>query len=150
MRLSRLRTRKRNTRALTKSEQMARVRSADTEPEVVLRRALWRTGLRYRVRPKLPGTPDLCFPSAKMAVFVDGCFWHGCPDHYVAPVANAPFWSRKISRNMQRDHEVGLALSAMGWKVMRIWEHQIFSHLETVVSEISAEVSDRVPVKNRS
>ena len=81
-----MRPRKRKKRKLTKSEQMARVRSKDTEPEMVLRKALWKSGLRYRLRPGLPGTPDLAFVGRKVAIFVDGCFWHGCPEHYTCPV----------------------------------------------------------------
>src|SRR5262245_14142890 len=80
---------------LTKSEQMARVRARDTDIELVLRRALWRRGARYRLHPPLPGTPDLAFRGARLAIFVDACFWHGCARHYTAPRTNAAYWEEK-------------------------------------------------------
>lgn len=126
---------------LTKSEQMARVRGADTGPEMVLLRALWRAGLRYRVRPSVPGRPDLAFVGCKIAVFVDGCFWHGCQDHYKPPVTKASFWSEKIARNRQRDREVENALGALGWTVLRYWEHEVEGDLATVVDRIRAAVA---------
>src|ERR1043166_2278956 len=98
-----MRPRLRKKGKLTKSEQMARVRNKNTAPETMLRKALWSHGLRYRLRPKLPGTPDLAFPGAKVAVFVDGCFWHGCQVHYTKPVRNAEFWNKKLEVNLARD-----------------------------------------------
>lgn len=134
------RKRKRKPRPLTKSEQMARVRGVDTGPEMALRRALWRVGLRYRVRPRIPGRPDLAFVGSKIAVFVDGCFWHGCPDHYKASATNVAFWSEKISRNRQRDREVEIALAKRGWTVLRYWEHEVEGGLALVVDRIQAAV----------
>ncbi|NMG03593.1 very short patch repair endonuclease [Azoarcus taiwanensis] len=132
---------KRRLDPLTKSEQMARVRGADTGPEMVLRRALWRAGLRYKVRPSVPGRPDLAFVGCKIAVFVDGCFWHGCQDHYKPPATNASFWSEKIARNQQRDREVENALGALGWTVLRYWEHEVEGDLASVVDRIRTEVA---------
>lgn len=134
------RKKKREPRPLTKSEQMARVRSAGTGPEMALRRALWRTGLRYRVHPRIPGRPDLAFVGCKIAVFVDGCFWHGCPEHYKASATNEAFWSEKIARNQRRDREVGIALTKLGWTVMRYWEHEVDGDLVSVVERIRATV----------
>jgi DNA mismatch endonuclease (patch repair protein) len=134
------RKRKRKPRPLTKSEQMSRVRGADTGPEMALRRALWRAGLRYRVRPKIPGRPDLAFVGCKIAVFVDGCFWHGCPDHYKASATNVTFWSEKIARNQRRDREVEIALAKLGWTVLRYWEHEVEGDLTSVVDRIRAVV----------
>src|SRR5215475_6215393 len=89
---------------LTRSEQMARIRGAHTSPEVELRSLLWRSGLRYRLHVKaLPGRPDLVLSRSRVAVFVDGCFWHGCPDHYVRPRSRTRFWAEKLSQNVQRD-----------------------------------------------
>ena len=128
--------RARKKRNLTKSEQMARVRNKNTKPEQFLRSALWRSGYRYRVHTELPGTPDIVFPAKRLAVFVDGCFWHGCPVHYKAPARNASFWQSKLERNRQRDRKVDKDLEGMGWQVIRIWEHQITHELNLVVSRL--------------
>ena len=104
---------------------MARVRSAETGPELALRKEIWASGGRYRLHPPLPGTPDFVFTRVKLAVFVDGCFWHGCPQHYRAPRTNADFWRAKVARNEERDRGVDCELSASGWRVLRVWEHEI-------------------------
>jgi len=116
---------------------MARVRSRNTEAEFILRRALWRHGLRYRLHVKLPGSPDLAFVRAKVAVFVDGCFWHACPGHYRAPVQNADFWRHKIQQNIARDRRVDGELATLGWIVVRVWEHELRGDLEGAVRIIS-------------
>ena len=134
------RKRKRKQWPLTKSEQMARVRGVDTGPEMALRRALWRAGLRYRVRPRITGQPDLAFVGCEIAVFVDGCFWHGCPDHYKASATNAGFWFEKITRNQRRDREVEVALAKLSWTVLRYWEHEVEGDLESVVDRIRSAV----------
>lgn len=98
----------------------------DTPGELALRCAVFRLGLRYRVDWPLPGTrrrADLAFMAAKVAVFVDGCFWHGCPIHGTWPKANAAWWRTKIERNVARDIETTARLNAAGWKVLRFWEH---------------------------
>jgi DNA mismatch endonuclease (patch repair protein) len=127
---------------LSKSEQMARVRSRDTQAELAVRRAVWSTGLRYRLRPNLPGTPDMAFPGSKVAVFVDGCFWHGCVTHYSAPVANALFWEEKLRRNRARDRKVDAALEELGWLALRVWEHEI-RDVEEVVARVQNAVLTR-------
>lgn len=100
----------------------------DTAPEMAVRRAVHALGLRYRVgvRPlaTLRRTADLVFSRARVAVFVDGCYWHGCPHHYRPARLNAKFWSSKISRNQARDAETNEALTHAGWTVVRIWEHE--------------------------
>ena len=111
---------------------MSRIRGRDTQPEILLRKALWSAGYRYRLKSKLPGKPDILFPGRKVAIFVDGCFWHGCPDHSARPKTNAVFWSSKIDKNIDRDRKVTALLTAMGWKVVRIWEHELTD--ENVVS----------------
>jgi DNA mismatch endonuclease (patch repair protein) len=116
-----------------RSRNMAAVRNKNTAPEMRLRRAAWRAGLRYFTSAgwyrltghRLPGTPDLVFPAARVAVFVDGCFWHGCPQHYEAPETRQEFWSAKVRRNMERDHVANELLRAEGWKVIRFWEHDL-------------------------
>lgn len=130
------------TRKLTKSEQMARVRSKDTEPELILRKHLWRAGLRYRLRPRLPGTPDLAFPKKKIAVFVDGCFWHGCPVHYTRPATNSSFWREKLKRNRARDRRANRKLKKLGWTVLRTWEHELTEDVASVVARIRSLVTD--------
>jgi DNA mismatch endonuclease, patch repair protein len=103
-------------------------RSRDTAPELALRSAVHRLGLRYRVNarplPAVRRTVDLLFSRARVAVFLDGCFWHGCPDHHTVAVTNADFWARKVARNRERDRETDRLLDQAGWTVVRIWEHQ--------------------------
>lgn len=117
--------RKRAAKPLTRSEQMSRIRSRDTVPELLLRKAVWALGLRYRVCVRLPGRPDIVFPRQKLVVFVDGCFWHGCPLHYVRPKSNTSYWSPKIEANIARDRRQEAALEEEGWHVLRLWEHEI-------------------------
>jgi DNA mismatch endonuclease, patch repair protein len=110
------------------SERMARVRRRDTAPELELRSELHRRGFRYRVdRRPLAGVPsraDLVFGPAKVAVYVDGCFWHSCPEHGTMPRSNEAFWQEKLARNRERDAAVNEALAAAGWTVVRVWEHE--------------------------
>ena len=102
-------------------------RSRDTRPELAVRSAVHRSGLRYRVDarplPELRRTADLVFRPAKVAVFIDGRFWHGCPEHYVAPRSNTDYWSAKVALNMQRDLDTTRRLREAGWTVLRYWEH---------------------------
>lgn len=103
-------------------------RRRDTGPELAIRRAVHSLGLRYRVDqrpiPALNRRADLVFRKAAVAVFVDGCYWHGCPEHGATPVANADFWAQKFSRNRARDADTDRLLAAAGWTVVRIWEHE--------------------------
>jgi DNA mismatch endonuclease (patch repair protein) len=100
----------------------------DTEPELALRRAVHALGLRYRVsaRPlaSVRRTADLVFTTAKVAVFLDGCFWHGCPTHHTVAVTNARFWADKVDANRARDRDTDSLLLAAGWASVRIWEHE--------------------------
>jgi len=110
------------------ASRMRAQRTRDTKPELALRRELHRRGLRFRVDEcPLPGgrwRADIVFSRAKVAVFVDGCFWHGCPDHGVAPKNNAAWWARKLSANQARDERVCSELEAAGWCCVRVWEHE--------------------------
>ena len=104
-------------------------RRRDTRPELVLRAALHRLGLRYRVDLKIghgrsAPRPDVAFTRARVAVFLDGCFWHGCPEHGVQPRTNPHYWSAKVARNQERDQQNQLTLEQGGWLVVRIWEHE--------------------------
>jgi DNA mismatch endonuclease (patch repair protein) len=130
---------------MSKSEQMARVRSRDTDAEILLRRALWRAGMRYRTTAKkLPGTPDVTFGRLRTAVFVDGCFWHGCPAHYTEPKTNRAFWQEKLRRNQERDRKVDALLTDMGWLVLRLWEHEVYENLPAVVKWIRRSLGVRI------
>lgn len=99
-----------------------------TAPEVAIRRALHRRGLRYRVNMPLPGIgkvrPDIVFTRVRVAVFVDGCFWHRCPEHGTSPKTNADWWRQKLDTNVERDRTTDTALVEAGWTVIRIWEHE--------------------------
>ncbi|MGH3588239.1 MAG: very short patch repair endonuclease [Pseudonocardia sp.] len=112
-------------------------RRRDTAPEMALRRAAYALGLRYRVdaRPVLDlnRRADMVFSGAKVAVFVDGCFWHGCLEHHTVAKSNAPFWAEKVRRNRERDAETDSLLADGGWTVIRAWEHE---PAEAVVSRI--------------
>ncbi len=120
-----------------RSQLMGRVRQRDTAPETALGRAMWARGLRYRKSREISGTrPDFSIASKRIAIFVDGCFWHGCPDHYVAPVGNADFWATKLSKNRERDTRDNLALREAGWIVLRFWECQINTRRHDAVDAV--------------
>lgn len=106
---------------------MEAAKQRDTAPEMALRSALHRMGLRFRVDAKplseLPRRADLVFRSARVAVFVDGCFWHGCPTHGTWPKAHAGFWRSKINENRRRDADTDRRLAEAGWTSVRVWEH---------------------------
>ncbi|HLF43029.1 MAG TPA: very short patch repair endonuclease [Acidimicrobiia bacterium] len=110
---------------------MRRQRERDTGIEIELRRILHRLGLRFRLHAKVPDVPrlrpDVVFPSEKVAVFVDGCFWHKCPQHHSLPKANRRWWLAKLDANVERDRRQGMELATAGWEVLRIWEHEDLS-----------------------
>ena len=124
---------------LSRSQQMGRVRGVDTTPERMLRSALWRRGLRYNVQRRISRTRvDIVFVRSRVAVFVDGCFWHGCPDHYSRPRSSTAFWSAKLTGNVERDRRQTVALEHAGWSVLRIWEHDILSDVSRVATLVRA------------
>lgn len=116
-------------------------RSRDTRPELAVRRAAHAAGLRYRVDrrpiPRLNRRADLIFSRARVAVFVDGCFWHGCPEHHTVAKSNASFWAEKVRRNRERDAETDAILIENGWTIIRAWEHE---PVDQIVERISAAV----------
>ena len=131
---------------VTRSENMARIRGTGTAPEMRLRRGLWRAGHRYRVKSKLPGRPDLVFSRERLAVFVDGCFWHGCPLHYSGPARRRSFWARKLADNVRRDREVDAALVKAGWRPLHIWQHDLTNTEDAIETVVRALGSSDLPV----
>ncbi|WP_307624123.1 very short patch repair endonuclease [Streptomyces sp. V3I7] len=123
---------------------MSRQASKDTATELAVRRLLHAAGLRYRVEYPVPGMArrriDVAFTSVKVAVLIDGCFWHGCPEHATHPKWNAEWWRQKLDRNMARDAETTEHLVAAGWEVLRFWEHET---AEDVAWRIAAVVKQR-------
>lgn len=124
-----------------RSKLMARVRVKDTAPELQLRRGLYAAGVRgWRCHPKrVPGKPDLAWVGRRVAVFVDGAFWHGHPDYYRGQ--SGKFWDEKIARNRARDERVNAELSAAGWTVIRIWDFEIAQSLDGAIERIRAVLS---------
>ena len=119
-------------------------RRTDTKPELALRRALHGRGYRYRkdYRLDLDGgarvRPDIAFTARRVAVFVDGCFWHRCPEHGSKPAVNVGYWDPKLRRNVERDRAADTALAAAGWAVVRVWEHE---PLEAAVAAVIAALA---------
>ena len=121
-----------------RSANMRANRRKDTKPELALRRALHAQGYRYRKDYPLqvPGSrvrPDIAFTARRVAVFVDGCFWHCCPEHGSQPANNTWYWEPKLARNVERDRAADAALTAAGWSVVRVWEHE---SLEAAVAAV--------------
>lgn len=118
-------------------------RNRDTSPELALRSLVHAAGLRYRVAAKpLPGmrrTADMVFRPTKVAVFIDGCYWHGCADHFVMPKTNTQYWREKIARNVSRDRDTDERLESEGWVVLRFWEHQGAEDCAEIVRRTVAE-----------
>ncbi len=110
------------------SLRMSRQRRTGTTPELAVRRSLHRRGFRYRVDAPLPGLPrrraDLLFGGVKVAVFIDGCFWHSCPEHATVARSNSEWWAAKLSGNVDRDRATDRHLTQLGWTVLRFWEHE--------------------------
>lgn len=132
-------------------------KAKDTKPEMQLRRALHARGLRFRVDAKLPEagrrTADIAWAGRRIAVFVDGCFWHGCPDHFVLPKSHSRWWQEKIQRNRDRDEDTTRMLLDQGWTVIRIWEHAATSDAASFVQNIvhhehAASAAPDEPVKS--
>jgi len=117
-------------------------RRRDTAPEIAVRRELFARGFRYRIDLALTRNRrkkvDIVFPRARLAVFVDGCFWHGCPLHATHPRANADYWGPKLARNKERDRETDVELFEEGWSVCRYWEHQ---PVQEVVDDIERRLA---------
>ncbi|POM26678.1 Very short patch repair protein [Actinomadura rubteroloni] len=125
-------------------------RRSDTKPEIALRRALHAQGYRYRKDFRLDLAegvrvrPDIVFTARKVAIFVDGCFWHVCPEHGRQPTSNEWYWTPKLRRNVERDRAADEALQAAGWRVVRLWEHVPLSDaVETVADVLVRAAAER-------
>lgn len=109
-----------------RSQTMAKIRSKNTSPEIILRKLLWLQGKRFRIHDKtIYGTPDISNKTRKIAIFVDGCFWHGCKRCYVPPKTNSDYWKNKYKKNKERRKKVLKALTKEDWKIIQIWEHEL-------------------------
>jgi len=116
---------------------MSRVRGKDTGPEIKLRKLLLSQGIRgYRIHYNLPGKPDIVFIKKKIAIFVDGCFWHKCPVCFQEPETRKEFWMKKIGTNVERDLKNTRQLQEEGWTVLRFWEHEIRKTPDNIVEKI--------------
>ena len=128
------------TDVLTKDQRsfnMSQIKGKNTKPEVILRRLLYLRGIRgYRIHYKLSGKPDVVFTKKKIAVFIDGCFWHKCPVCFKKPETRIEFWMNKIESNVKRDETVNKKLEKEGWVVLRFWEHEIKKSPGSVASKI--------------
>lgn len=118
-------------------------RSRNTSPELAVRSLLHARGMRYRTHfrpvPTLRRTADIVFTRRKIAVFIDGCFWHACPEHFVMPRSNPDYWIPKIEGNQRRDRETDAALAEARWTVLRFWEHQSPSEVADIIAQAVAE-----------
>lgn len=128
---------------------MARIRGKNTGPEIKLRKLLWSNGvIGYRIHYALPGKPDIVFTKKKLAIFIDGCFWHKCPICFKEPETRKEFWMKKIGSNVERDLKITHQLQEDGWTVLRFWEHEIREKPDDAVEKImhylhSSEITDR-------
>lgn len=124
-----------------RSKVMASIHSKDTLPEVLLRKALWRKGFRFRVQYG-KSKMDVAFPKQKVAVFVDGCFWHGCPVHSHKIGTNEGYWGPKLEKNQERDKVKTAQLQGEGWVVLRFWEHEL-ANPDLLVEIIAKAVNEQ-------
>jgi DNA mismatch endonuclease, patch repair protein len=125
---------------------MARIRGSNTQPELLLRSELWRRGHRYRLNRRVLGCrPDLVFLGGRLVVFVDGCFWHGCPEDYSRPGTRPDYWAAKLLENLERDRRQTRELEDEGWSVVRIWEHEVYESPERVADRVTDVLEGRTP-----
>lgn len=121
---------------------MQAIKSKESKLELAVRKELWQRGVRYRKNVRnLMGVPDIAIKKHKLVVFLDSCFWHGCPEHGVIPRRNKEFWESKIKRNIDRDKEVTNYYLLRNWNVLRFWEHEIRSNLKGVVDMIISSIN---------
>ncbi|MDG6250408.1 very short patch repair endonuclease [Methanocalculus sp.] len=130
------------TDVLTKDQRklnMSRNRGKNTSPEILFRKKLCARGFRgYRIHTSLPGKPDIVFIRQKLAIFIDGCFWHKCPLHFKEPETRKDFWMNKINSNVERDKMVNGELEKIGYTVIRIWEHEIKQDSDKALERVAS------------
>lgn len=132
--------------ALSRSEQMSRIANANTAPERRVLDALSLMDVPFDRHGRAPiGRPDVVLGEHRVAVFIDGCFWHGCPTHYVRPTARESFWAAKLLENTTRDREQTRELESCGWHVVRAWEHEVFVALDAVMARIERALAGEAP-----
>lgn len=115
---------------------MSRIKSKWTTQEKKIHNYLKSKKIKHKMHPKIPGSPDIILPGKKIAIFLHGCFWHKCPRHYREPKSNRKYWLSKIDKNVERDKKNIKLLKRNGWKVIKIWEHDIVKNLEEWVEEV--------------
>lgn len=132
----------------SKKNTMKYVKSKNTNLEMKVRKRLWKEGIRYKTNVKsLFGKPDIAFPNLKIVVFIDSCFWHGCPHHFRSPPKNPEFWEQKIKRNTERDNEITQHYVEENWIILRFWEHEINNNLDSVIATIIYYVNEKNDLK---
>jgi DNA mismatch endonuclease (patch repair protein) len=122
------------------ARRMSRQRQRDTACEIIVRRELWRRGYRYRKNYRLPGMRreiDIALTKSQVAILIDGCFWHSCPEHGTVPRRNHDWWQQKLAGNVARDRDTDARLRALGWTVVRLWEH---ATVDEAVEEVLASL----------
>ncbi|MFA6027642.1 MAG: very short patch repair endonuclease [Patescibacteria group bacterium] len=125
-----------------RSEIMAKVRYKDSAIEIAFRKALWHKGYKYRKNStKYFGKPDLVLAKHKTVIFIDSCFWHGCPKHYSLPTTRKKFWRKKLLRNRERDREVNKYYKRKHWHLIRIWEHSIINNLDKIIKKTAIKLN---------
>ncbi len=128
------------TDVLTKKQRsycMSQIRAKDTQPEIIFRKAISGSGIRgYRLNYRLIGKPDIVFPKKKIAIFIDGCFWHKCPKCFPELSTRKKYWVKKIQSNMDRDKRINKELRRMGWRIIRVWEHETKNNLSNCFLKI--------------
>ena len=122
----------------TRSRVMSSIKGKNTKPETTIRKILWSQGFRYRIHDRsIIGTPDISSKKEKLAIFIDGCFWHGCKRCYKEPKSNVGFWRKKILDNRKRRNEVRFQLRKEGWMVLEFWEHEVNQEPQKILEKIS-------------
>jgi len=120
---------------------MSRIKSKDSKIETLFSKELWKHGFRYRKNSsKYFGKPDIVLPKHKTVIFIDSCFWHGCKKHCRIPTAHKSYWTEKISRNAERDKEVMKHYKKDGWKVFRVWEHEVITNQSKIIRNITERI----------
>ena len=128
---------------------MSQIKSKNTKPERLLRVILRDMDFKYKLGSKLPGRPDIKINGQKTVIFVDGCFWHACPWHYKLPSSNTPFWLDKMSKNRKRDARNRRILRKMGYKVIRVWEHELGNPVK-LSNKLNMDLRDPINAERES